>query len=273
MAISVRSVYLDVCDTLLEPGGLTGDTVTDTDFLRLLNDAIRNIFQASSCILRINNIIESMDTRVYTHPYYINQVICALSDESNIQQGSGNYWDNSDYRWQQAGPGTPQEWRTDQLPEDQIEIRPAPAWNGYQVEIPGGFYGTFSESDSAATFDISYDPASSGMYGTIGATDLGSVYVEFSSPMYGIPADIVESTLNITEIATYTMDFEITSLDDYIPDLPNSFQPYVKFSVLSGIFAMDGEVKNENLTKYYKQRTNELFGILRSVSGEILLQG
>ena len=35
---------------------------------------------------------------------------------------------------------------------------------------------------------------------------------------------------------------------------------------------MDGESKNDTLSKYYKTRLNELFRILRSVSGEVLLQ-
>jgi hypothetical protein len=270
--ISVREIYDEICNGLLEPGGLTGQVVTDDDFLRLLNDALRNILQSSACFLKINNIPAQLGVRIYDHAYYINQPTVVLSDESNIYQGSGNYWDNSDYRWQQAGPGTPQEWRIDQLQEDQIEVRPAPAWNGYSPSMYAGFYGTFSNTSSATTFDISYDPASVGMYGTISKTDLGDVYTEFVSPMYGIISDIQESTLNISEITTYTFDAEIDSIDSYIQDLPMSFKPYVKFMTLSMIYSMDGESKNDSLSKYYKQRANELMGLLRSVSSEILIQ-
>jgi len=272
VAISVRSVYNDVCNSILEPGGLTGEVLTDAEFLRILNDSLRNIFESSACFLKIIAIPESLGVRLYDYNYLVNQICVALSDEYNIHEGAGNYWDNSDYRWQQAGPGTPQEWRTDQLDGDQLEIRPAPAWNGYEVEYTEPFYGTFSESASPVTFDIDYDPTSSGMYGTISKTDLGSVYVEFTAPMYGTVANITENTLNISLLSSYTLENEIETLDEYIPDLPDMFEPYVKFAVLASVYAIDGETKNETLTKYYKKRTDELFGILRSVSGEILLQ-
>lgn len=273
MAISVRGVYNDVCNALLEPGGLTGLIVSDDMFIRLLNDSLRNILQSSNCFLQFNNIPTAMGVRIYDNSYYLNQVIAALVDEYNVYQGSGHYWDNSDYRWQQQGTGIPQEYRTDQLQENQIEIRPAPQWSGYTTTFAeSGMYGTLSQTSSANTYDIDYDPASSGMYGTISQTDLGSTYVEYAKPMYGIIANIEESTLNITQISTYTFDFEVESLDDYIPDLPASFKSYVKFAVLASIYSMDGESKNDTLSKYYKTRLDELFRILRSVSGEVLLQ-
>lgn len=228
--------------------------------------------QASDCFLKLNNIPTALGVRIYDHDWYINQTLAATCDESNLFQGSGNYWDNSDYRWQQQGTGNPQEFRTDQLQEDQIEIRPAPSWNGYFTFYESDMYGTISSASNPTTFDIEYDPSSTGMYGTIGATDLGSVYVEFTGPMYGTIARMQDSTLNITEFNSYTPSQEIEDLDSYIPDLPDSFKPYVKFAVLAEIYSMDGEAKNDTLSKYYKQRLNELFRLLRSISGEVLLQ-
>lgn len=273
MAISVRQIYEEFCDTVLEPGGLTGLTITESEFLRLLNDALRNIMQASSCFIKINNIPLEQDVRIYNHAYFINQPVAALAEENTIFESAGNFWDNSDYRWLQLGSGTPQEWRLDQLQEDQIEVRPAPSWDGYTATFSAGYYGTLSATSSANSYNLDIDPASSGMYGTISETDLGDVYVEVTAPLYGTIASIQESGLNLTEITTYTFENEIASIDAYIPDLPDSFKPYVKFAVLSLAFSMDGEIKNDVLTKYYKQRTNELFGILRSVTGEALLEG
>ena len=267
--ISVRKIYTDVCDSVLEPGQLTGGTVTDTQFLRLLNDTLRVIFQSSSCFCKLLNVETELGVRLYDHPNFVNEISMAQCDESNIQQGAGNYWDNSDYRWQQDGPGTPQEWRSDQLLNNQIEVRPAPAWDGYVPTLPvNGLLGTLSATSDAVTFDIDYDPASLGMYGTISKADLGAVYAEFTAPMFGVIGTIKESTLNITEIATYTLWDEVESLDGQIPDLPASFAPYVKFGVLSYIYAMDGETKNENLSKYYKTRLQELISLLSIVDGE-----
>jgi hypothetical protein len=110
------------------------------------------------------------------------------------------------------------------------------------------------------------------MYGTIGQTDLGDVYVEFTSPMYGTISDLQESTLNMTEVCSYTFENDLTSIDSYIPDLPLSFKPYVKFATLSQLYSMDGEIKNDTLSKYYKQRANEIMVLLRSVADEVLIQ-
>lgn len=272
MAISVASVYLEVCDAILEPGGLTGETLTDSDFLQFLNDCLRDFFECSNGFQKFQNIVSQLGVRIYDHPYFVNQPQVVLIDESNLFRGSGNYWDNSDYRWQQLGPGTPQEWRNDQVQENEIEVRPAPAWNGYQPIFNGGMYGNLSTTSGAVTFDIAYDPASTGMYGTISACDYGDVYVEFSSPMFGTIGGMAEATLNITEITTYTPDVEIDSLTAYIPDLPDSFQQYVVFGILTRAYQMDGELKNENLAKYYGNRFQEIVRILRSVCTEALLE-
>jgi len=248
---------------------LTGQTVTDSQFLRLLNDTLRVIFQSSSCFCKLLNIETYLGVRLYSHPNFVNEISMAQCDESNINQGSGNYWDNSDYRWQNDGPGTPQEWRSDQILDNQIEVRPAPAWTGYSPTLPvNGLIGTLSATSDAVTFDIDYDPTAAGMYGTISKADLGAVYAEFTAPMFGLIGTIKEATLNITEIATYTLNDEIEDLDAYIPDLPASFAPYVKFGVLSYIYAMDGETKNENLSKYYRKRLEELIALLGIVDGE-----
>ena len=101
--ISVRSVYTKVCNTLLEPGGLTGLTLTDEDFLRIFNSSVRNFLNCSNCFIYINNIQALLGVRIYDHPYWVNQPYVAMIDESNLYRSSGAYWDNSDYRWQQQG--------------------------------------------------------------------------------------------------------------------------------------------------------------------------
>jgi len=41
---------------------------------------------------------------------------------------------------------------------------------------------------------------------------------------------------------------------------------------LARIHAMDGELKNIPLSKYYKARTEEIIRLLRTISGEVLLE-
>lgn len=270
MAISVRQVYKEVCDVLLEPTALTGSTVTDTVFLEILNDCLRDFMQASECFKKINHIQLVAGTSVYNEAYFINQPAFLYADEENIYRSSGNYWDNSDYRWQLDGSGTPQEWRNDQLQEDQVQVRPAPSWTGNTVSCAAGLYGTISAIPASVDFTIT--SPTSPLYGTISTAYTGPVYLDTTAPLYGTVASMTCSATNLSQIFTYTFDSEITSLDAYIPDIPDSFQPYVKFMTLSRIFGMDGETKNPNLQKYYLNRAQEAVRILRAVSQEILLE-
>lgn len=254
---------------MLEPGVLTGDTVTDTVFIEILNDCLRDFMQASECFKKINNIPLVSGTRVYNEAYFVNQPSNLYADEDSLYRSSGNYWDNSDYRWQQAPSGIPIEWRNDQVQEDQVEIRPAPSWSGNTVSCSGGLYGTIASTSGAVDFDIT---TTAPLYGTIASAYTGAVYLETSAPLYGTIASMVCSATNLSQVFTYTFDSEIDSLDAYIPDIPDSFQPYIKFMVLARIFGMDGESKNTSLQKYYTNRTQEAVRLLRAVSEEILLE-
>ncbi len=269
MAISVRKLYEEVCDVLLEPSALTGDTVSVDEFLDILNDSLRDFLQSSECYKKICHIPIVAGLRVYNELYFVNQPTNVYADEENIYRSSGTYWDNSDYRWQLDPNGTPSEWRNDQVQEDQIEIRPAPSWSGNTVSCPSGLYGTISSTSGVVDFDIT---TTAPLYGTIASAYTGDVYLDTVSPGFGTISAMTCSATNITQIFTYTFDKEITSLDDYVPDIQDSFKPYVKFMVLSRIFGMDGEVKNTTLQKYYLNRSQEAIRLLRAVAQEILLE-
>ncbi len=295
--ISAREVYNQVCASILEPDGLTGLTVTDDDFIRFFNDAVRLLLSSSDCFICINNEQIRLGVDIYSNPYWVNQVNTVLCDESNLTRGSGSYWDNSDYRWQVQGPGNPEEWRNDQLQENQVQIRPTPYWNGYELVCVAGQYGTFSQNpllsqiafqldafqnDAFQLFNtpsphsgiiaVSCDPSFlNGFLGTISKADLGNIYLNVVGPMFGVVSDLVPSDLNLSQFVTYTQDIEIDSLDGVVADIPDSFTPYIKFIVLSYVFSMDGESKNNRLTKYYKQRFEELVRLLRTISSDTLL--
>ena len=161
------------------------------------------------------------------------------------------------------------EWRNDQVQEDQIEIRPAPSWTGNSVTCASGLYGTIASTSAAVDFDIT---TTAPLYGTIASAYTGPVYLDTTYPLFGTIGKLVGADNNLTQIFTYTLDSEISSLDSYIPDIPDSFQPYVKFMILSRVFGMDGEVKNTTLQKYYLNRAQEAVRLLRAVSEEILLE-
>jgi len=269
MPISVQQIYTEVCDSLLEPGGLTGKTLTDGRFFELLNEAVVELIGYGS-YAKLCCMQTELGVRVYNEPLRVSNVNQLAVAETALPMNSGFYWDKSSAGWQNESPGEPSEWRQDQLDQQRVEIRPSPAWTGYEVEFPGiGFYGVASQW-TAGTYDIEVDPAyASGLIGTISECDYGAVYVEFTSPMFGVISAAVPSQLNITEFAAITPDYAINSLDQFIPDINPSFAPYLKMLVLNGVHAGDSESKSLALAKYYQTRTDEG----ESLIGAICSQG
>jgi hypothetical protein len=142
----------------------------------------------------------------------------------------------------------------------------------------GGFYPSAFQTQTVPynpnqNVILSCDPAyTNGFYGTISKADLGTVYVQCVGGMFGTIANMVPSDMNITEFTSYSSDRSVTVIDDYISDIPESFEPYIAFMVLQYIFASDGEVKNERLEKYYSQRFKEVVRLLGAISAENLME-
>jgi len=269
MPISVRQIYDEVCDSLLEPGGLTGGTVTEDQFLSLLNESVIEFIEYG-CYAHLCCMQAELGVRVYNEPMSVSTVKQLAAAEVAIPMNSGFYWDKSNASWQNDTPGTPSEWRQDQLDQQQVEVRPAPAWTGYEVEFPiNGYYGVPS-SWVANTYDIAVDPsfASTGLIGTIAECDYGAVYVDFTAPMFGIIATAVPSQLNITEFAIIDAPYTINRLDQYIADINPTFKSYLKMLVLVKIHSGDCESKSLALAKYYEARTDECESLIGSICSE-----
>lgn len=270
MGISVRDIYDQVCDGILEPGGLTGDVLSDSDFITLLNQTISD-FMGLGLYGRWSIIQTMMGVRKYTdlNPVIIQKQV--MVDESAITMNSGFYWDKSDAAWQNQPTGNPQEWRQDQLSPNQFEIRPAPSWTGQEIEFPGiGYYGTLSQTSNVNGLNINYDPENPLMYGTISECDYGELYVDFSAPMLG-----VISTINYapTNLACYNLQSQypqIESLDDFIPFISEIFIPYVKIDILRRISSNNSETKSTQIFKYYSARTDEGISLIKTIAEERL---
>lgn len=270
MPISVRSLYSQVCDSLLEPGGLTGETVTDEQFLQILNQCLSEFLQLGPYVKPLINPTE-LGVRIYESPGPATVIKNLAVDETGITMNSGFYWDQSDASWQNNGPGTPQEFRQDQLDNQQFEVRPSPAWNGWQLETSGiGLYGQISTtSNLASDFNIEADERQSqGLLGTISECDYGNVYADPATIFFGVVSGMEVSDLNITQFSILDQTQPIESLGEYIQDISDLFVPYLRLNIMRQIANTNSESKSTNASKYLSARCEEGVAIIKSITDE-----
>jgi hypothetical protein len=269
MPISVRALYEQICDCVLEPGELTGQTLTDAQFLAALNQVLTDFLQLGPYIKPLINQAE-LGVRIYESPGPSTVIKNLASDESGIPMNSGFYWDQSDAYWQNSEPGTPQEWRQDQLEEQGFEVRPAPAWNGWEIEVDTpGLYGQISDTHDSLGLEIECDPvATDGFLGTISECDYGDVYVDCAGAMYGTIAKMEISELNFTQFSICSTQYTVTSLDDYIPDIDKSFTPYLRMAIMRIVSENNAETKSVNSDRYYSARIMEGVQLVKAITEE-----
>lgn len=270
MAISVRALYEQICDGILEPGELTGDVLTDADFLALLNQTISD-FMALGLYGRWSIIQTLLGVRKYEdlNPVIVEKEV--LVDQYSLNRNSGFYWDKSDAAWQNQPPGNPQEFREDQVEANQFEIRPSPCWTGEEITLPAiGYYGTLSQTSGSNGLSIDYDPEVPSMYGTISECDQGSVYADYSGAMFGIISRMEYSPTNITCFNIQSQQPFITSIDDYIPFVSSIFQAYFRMDILRRIAETNSESKSQMISKYYSSRVQEGKSLVTAISDERL---
>ena len=268
MPISVRDLYNQICDCVLEPSALTGDVLTDDQFIEIVNQVISQFLELGPYIKPLNKQLVQ-GQRIYESPGPMSVVKNLAVDQIAIPMNSGWYWDQSDAYWENVPEGEPQEWRQDQLEVQGYEMRPAPSWNGYSVSVTGVFYGTFSATSGVVDLDIECDPtAITGLLGTISECDYGDVYVDCAGGMFGTIASMEVDSLNATEFSIVAPQYTITSLDDYIPDVSQIFLPYLRILLMRVIFSNDAETKSVNASRYYTSRTQECTNVLASITQE-----
>ncbi len=269
MAISVRELYEQICDCVLEPTTLTGQTITDSQFMSALNQVLSDFLQLGGYIKPLINQAE-LGVRIYDSPGPSTVIKNLAVDETGVPMNSGFYWDQSDAYWQNSEPGTPQEWRQDQLEVQGCEVRPAPAWTGWDIAVSGsGLYGQIASTSDSLGLDIECDPvATNGLLGTISECDYGNVYVDCAGPMFGIIGDMQVSELNITQFSVCSTQYTVTDLDQWIPDIDKSFMPFLRIGIMRIVSENNAETKSVNGDRYYSGRIMEGAALLKSLTEE-----
>ena len=256
-----RSLYNDICSTLMEPGGLTLGLTTDTQFLQFASEVLSDFAVKAGIARSLFCVAVNFQQSTYSLPNGCAETLSMMVAQDHVWRSSGEPLDDQDAAWR-ARTGTPQAWREDDLPVKQLEVSPAPAWFGTQVKVvPAAQASLVSAVSNPNDFNII---ALNNGYGTFGAL-YGAQFVAYSNAGYGILASIVPSNANI-ELAGINAPVypNVPYLSWYIELFPDAAAPYLKYGILAKIFASDSEHKDTQKAAYCAARYQEGVSALSS---------
>lgn len=265
--MTVNDVYTEVCDALAEPlpTGLSLGILTVNQFLDEFAEVIDDFCQKAGLVRKLFSIAVSSGVASYTVPDQAMHVQEVFYKDRYLYRSTGMGLDDLSFEWKNLA-GAPVRWHEDRLAVKTLEVSPTPDTTGYTVGTSTDFYGTIS---STATADDDFDFTSTDFYGTIGDF-AGAVYLEVTSPMYGIIGNLVPSTGNLTLIATTRPPKIAWVLADPIEVVPDEFAAYLKYGVLAKVFSMDSETKDALRARYCGARYQEGIALAKAVSTEVM---
>lgn len=260
--MKVQDIYTEVCDVLLESGGLTLGMVTEDDFLRFYGETYQDFLQKSGIVKKIANVHVETSVSIYEKPECVMDSEELLYDRRYLHGLSALDLDMLKSGWKTEN-GTPRRWHEDRLPVRRFQVQPTPPRDGYSVAVTAAFYGTLSAVGALpADFDIA---VSAPFYGVISSFS-GPIYLETMAWGLGTISGLVSDTLNATMIGTAKPIGVTWDLDSFVEWIPDSFAVYLKWGILQSIFSMDGETKDEQRAAYCGARWNEGIALSEVVS-------
>lgn len=263
MATLWNDVYLQVCEALLESGGLQLGIFTPDEFQVLGVEILTDFLDKTSIIKKIFNVVMSFSVPVYSKSGLLGDLVLLLANQTHLYESSGFYIDNTNPGWHNFADANqfPDRYRQDELAPRSVELYPTPNVQGNQISAVGGVggYGVIASTTLAVDFDLalSYQTPLGG-YGVISGISGGNPYVEAGNPGYGMMSHMVPSTSNLCMLGS-ALPFNQTKifLTNYVELLPDSFVPYLKYGILARIYSTDSEVKDMQKAAYCQARYAE----------------
>ena len=263
---TVQAIYDEVCNALLEDGGLR-HVYTEAAFLKCLATCLSEFLQATGIVKKIIVVPFKAGVRQYQTPQVGMEVQGAYADNSHLYDNSSFYIDQADPDWR-THEDRPVTWRADQLDANTIEVSPAPSDNGREVEWTSPMHGVIQVTDTPYDLDVGYAAPALGTIGSVG----GEVYMEFTGPMFGTIATLVASDSNLAMVATAQPSNTALTLSTVLELIPDSLAPYLVWSILETIWTADGESRDERRAKYARARRIEGINLCKAISGQDLLE-
>jgi hypothetical protein len=266
MAFKAQNVYDEVCDLLLEPGGLSL-VYTQAAFLRDLNTALVEMCQDTAMAVNLLAIETPVALADITLPTSVTDVTDVLYRHRTLIPNSAFDISQQDARID-SSYDSPEEWYRSNLEVGDLRLVPAPSLTGVSTDTGPiyGFYGTIS-AVSGTELTVASDAP---FYGVIGAISDGDTYGEVDGQMLGTLAGFATSRLNALVVANVRPISDTLALSDILTHIPDSFAIYLKWYVLRNIWSTDGESKDIARAKYAMARIEELRRIIDAVNREDL---
>jgi hypothetical protein len=264
---TVNQVYLDVCDILLEPGGLQLNLVGVGDFLRYFGEVATDFLTKTQIIKKLVSVDTQGGVDTYILPDTVSDTQYGAFDQSYLYRTSTFFLDNSNTTWV-SSTGTPTTWKQDEVSPKQIRLTPTPNMNGdaFQVALGQGLYGTISSTANATAVDFTSVPT--GLYGTLSGFS-GPEYIEVLTPMYGTIASMSISESNLETISTaIPAKLSGWNLSDTVDLVPDTFSIALRYGVLQRIFSMDGEQKDMQKAIYCGARYQEFVNMAAAIMSQ-----
>jgi hypothetical protein len=259
------NIYNSCSNILLEPGGLQLGLFTRDQFNSLANEVLIDFMGKTQAIQRIVNVPIVLGTAAYPKPSQLGELRTVLAAQTYLHETSGDFLDNSNAFWH-GEVEQPTMYREDEIPIQQVELSPTPNVTGDTVRTNTAGYGVIAAVSNPVDFDYQANPYAVG-YGTQASFD-GNPYVDVVGPGYGVLASFVPSTGNLTMVGA-TIAVDLT----YIQFIPASFRPYLKYGILSHVFASDNELKDEQKAAYCQARYAEGVNLACAIMADLFMEG
>jgi len=235
---TVRVVYTRVCVRFLEPNGLQSGIFTDQDFLNHFAGTIGDFFERTGFSKMIATGAIHFYIPTYQVPDQISHVDNVFVAGRILRRTNLQSLGTEIFEWRKKS-GIPTQFHEDGLPSKQVEIYPNPNYEGSAIPTSGPGVIQLPENDEYMVIGDFY-PSLRG-YSLVGSA---------------VPVD---NSLAVK--TTWT-------LDDQIPDIPNSAIQYLAWGVLAKMFSDDSEAKDEARARYCAARFEEGVEIFRSILAE-----
>jgi hypothetical protein len=263
MSTLVNDIYIDVCDILLEPSGLSLGLLTEPQFLQYLRGTLDDFLGRTGLVKAIAVMPQEYGQPQVTLPDWISQPDAAFSDGVAIRRDFEGDISSIDRNWQ-SKIGPPRSWRQDKQYPNQVSLFPAPAVVSplSPNSPPPGQYGAV----------IAWAPEQSltAIQAFIGTMIQTNGTAAFTSPgvFFGSTPINQFSRGNVCAIGPVGLLSENISLNSPIEALTDDWTYFLKYGVLEKIWLSDSELKDVQRARYAHARYEEGIMLAAAVMGE-----
>ena len=250
-------IYNQICNVLLEPGGLQLGLLTQSQFYVMAQEVLMDFYSKTDIVKKVFNFRMQVGVSTYNEPDQMGDIDTALANQTYMHRTSGYYLDNSNSTWPNLF-NAPVEFREDELPVSQLQVVPSPNVGGNDIPMTNEGFGVIASTTLATDFNIVANGRGFGQW----ASFTGNPYISTVNAGFGVISCMTPSEGNITAVATLSPD-DLS----YFLLLPSPFQLYLKYGILAKIFASDSELKDEQKAYYCEARYAEGVNLAAAILG------